>query len=722
MTDSMQPRMDWGRSDPVTAVKLFKQKCELYFSVKDVKQEKQVDHLLLFSGEQGLKTFNSWGLSQEDSKKPDIVWKRFETQIEPKSNFRVARLYLQKYKQQENENIDDFMSRCKLQALKDELKDRLIEQLISGTRHQELQKDLLGKDKTLTIDKAVDTARTYEASIEHMKQFQNIETKPIQKAGVQVNSVNKSNTCLRCGGKNHPKSKCPAIGKDCSICGKKDHFKSVCLSLPENRSRLISSPHTRPTHRARTPGRHKPHQKSQSRDRKEDSRHRSKIYTMCEDKPFPEDQFNRLTIGVVNGMKSPTRDEAFTTMHMKLAEKKTIVDLNVKVDTGAQGNYTLPIRMYRAMFPENLNSEGYPKRGAVMEKDTVLTAYNGSNIPDYGTITRPCKYRGDWIDTEVFIVESLGPAIIGLPASQDLNLLTLHCGIEKRPSTTPISTVQGLKQQYPNQVDRIGHFPCTYHITLKDDSLPVVHAPRKFPIHIRDELKAKLDSMESQGVIKRVTAPTDWVNSMVTSRNSNGKLRVCLDPKDLNKCIKRSHHKTPTLEEMTYQLSGAQFFSKLDAKNGYWSVVLDESSALLTTFNTPFGQYYYQRMPFGLVMSQDVFQAKMDQFLENCPGTIGIADDVTVFGWTEEEHDLILHNLIKVASQYGLVFNSEKCHIKESQVKFFGVIYDKNGADPGSNSRLLRRIYERPWCCFDSGGDANRICVKISVICRRTIC
>ena len=138
MTDSMQPRMDWGRSDPVTAVKLFKQKCELYFSVKDVKQEKQVDHLLLFSGEQGLKTFNSWGLSQEDSKKPDIVWKRFETQIEPKSNFRVARLYLQKYKQQENENIDDFMSRCKLQALKDELKDRLIEQLISGTRHQEL--------------------------------------------------------------------------------------------------------------------------------------------------------------------------------------------------------------------------------------------------------------------------------------------------------------------------------------------------------------------------------------------------------------------------------------------------------------------------------------------------------------------------------------------------------------------------------------------------------
>ena len=58
-----------------------------------------------------------------------------------------------------------------------------------------------------------------------------------------------------------------------------------------------------------------------------------------------------------------------------------------------------------------------------------------------------------------------------------------------------------------------------YHITLKDDSDPVVHAPRKFPIHIRDELKAELDSMESQGVIKRVTAPTDSV--IVWSRPAN---------------------------------------------------------------------------------------------------------------------------------------------------------------------------------------------------------
>ncbi|GFO29368.1 hypothetical protein PoB_005587300 [Plakobranchus ocellatus] len=58
--------------------------------------------------------------------------------------------------------------------------------------------------------------------------------------------------------------------------------------------------------------------------------------------------------------------------------------------------------------------------------------------------------------------------------------------------------------------------------------------------------------MESLEVISKVTQPTDWVNSLAFSREQNGKLRVCLDPKDLNKAIKRTYHKTPTLEEILH--------------------------------------------------------------------------------------------------------------------------------------------------------------------------
>ena len=72
-------------------------------------------------------------------------------------------------------------------------------------------------------------------------------------------------------------------------------------------------------------------------------------------------------------------------------------------------------------------------------------------------------------------------------------------------------------------------------------------------------------------------------------------------------------------------------------------------------------------MPFGLVMSQNVFQQKMDQILEKCPGTIGISDDVVVFGKNEKEHD-ILRNLMEAAKENGLVFNSTKCNIKTKSI------------------------------------------------------
>ena len=98
---------------------------------------------------------------------------------------------------------------------------------------------------------------------------------------------------------------------------------------------------------------------------------------------------------------------------------------------------------------------------------------------------------------------------------------------------------------------------------------------------------------------------------MFTDKHDGG-LCVCLDPKDLNKALKRPCHNTPTLEEITYHFSGTRYFSKLDTKNGYWSIRLDEPSSKLTTFHMPCGRYRFLRLPFRLVVSQDVFLQRMD--------------------------------------------------------------------------------------------------------------
>ena len=188
--------------------------------------------------------------------------------------------------------------------------------------------------------------------------------------------------------------------------------------------------------------------------------------------------------------------------------------------------------------------------------------------------------------------------------------------------------------------------------------------------------------MEDLGVITKVDGPTDWVNSLAFSRKANGGLRVCLDPKDLNRAIKRTYHKTPTLEEITNKLSGATHFSKLDARHGYWSIKLDEQSSYMTTFNSPIGRYRFLRLPFGLNISQDIFQQKMDEILAQCPGTIGISDDAIVYGRSEEEHAKNVHNAMKIAREKGLVFNVGKCEINCKEISFFGMIYSANGVRP----------------------------------------
>ena len=73
--------------------------------------------------------------------------------------------------------------------------------------------------------------------------------------------------------------------------------------------------------------------------------------------------------------------------------------------------------------------------------------------------------------------------------------------------------------------------------------------------------------------------------------------------------IKRSNNVT-TLEGVSHKLANVKYFTKMDAKNGYWSVKLDADSNPQTTFNSSFSWYCFQRQSFGLVMSQDVFQQK----------------------------------------------------------------------------------------------------------------
>ena len=79
---------------------------------------------------------------------------------------------------------------------------------------------------------------------------------------------------------------------------------------------------------------------------------------------------------------SDTHDEAYSFIDVK-QDKKTLVKLQVKVDTGAQGN-TLPLHMYRRMYPGRLTADGFPKSELVSNQHTILHAYNNTKIKHMG--------------------------------------------------------------------------------------------------------------------------------------------------------------------------------------------------------------------------------------------------------------------------------------------------------------------------------------------------
>ena len=133
---------------------------------------------------------------------------------------------------------------------------------------------------------------------------------------------------------------------------------------------------------------------------------------------------------------------------------------------------------------------------------------------------------------------------------------------------------------------------------------------------LQPKLDKELDEMVEQDHITPVNGPPAWVNALVICEKPNGRLRTCLDPEDLNKVIKREYHPVPTVGEITPKLCGSTLFSKLDAKQGYWNIKLDEESLYLTTFNTKRGRYIFLRMPFVLRMSQDL-RRKMMRLIRN---------------------------------------------------------------------------------------------------------
>ena len=219
----------------------------------------------------------------------------------------------------------------------------------------------------------------------------------------------------------------------------------------------------------------------------------------------------------------------------------------------AEGN-VIPLTTYKTLSPHcNVTQDCILTN--LHRSNMRITAYGGHTVTHYGTCELQVTHRNESVLSTFHVVKSNGPTIIVLPTCGALKLVTLNYSMnigptaERDTDTTadvPTYTTRPkgdetakahILNEYADVFDGIGCFEGEYHITLDSTVPPVVHSPRRVPIALREPLKEELDTLIQQGIIAKIDRPTDWVNSCVCVTKPNGKLRLCLDPNDLNKAI-----------------------------------------------------------------------------------------------------------------------------------------------------------------------------------------
>ena len=209
-------------------------------------------------------------------------------------------------------------------------------------------------------------------------------------------------------------------------------------------------------------------------------------------------------------------------------------------------------------------------------------------------------------------------------------------------------------------------------INLKSGVEPFkVTTARRIPIPLMDAVNEELERMQQVGVIEQVTEPTDWCSPLVVvpkeTKQGRKKVRICVDLRGLNRAIKREHYTLPTVDDIVAKMAGGKMFSSLDAASGYYQMKLDEESQKLTTFIGPKGRYCFKRVPFGISSASEIFQSKINEFLEGIDGVIAYQDDVIVTGRSKSEHDQRLNTVLQRLKSNGVELNKEKCQFGVSK-------------------------------------------------------
>ena len=159
------------------------------------------------------------------------------------------------------------------------------------------------------------------------------------------------------------------------------------------------------------------------------SRQKQTVHELHREEPS-DIEFDELNFDCIDTSADGT--EAYASIKIK-PFKNQIANLHGKIDTGSQGN-VLPLCTYHKMYPDDSKH--------IKHSSTLLTAYNGTPIKQFGYIMLPCSYKNKSMTSNFYIAETNAPVIFGLDLCLKLGLVDLNYSIVTQRKSPIMSTKQ----------------------------------------------------------------------------------------------------------------------------------------------------------------------------------------------------------------------------------------------------------------------------------------
>ena len=235
-----------------------------------------------------------------------------------------------------------------------------------------------------------------------------------------------------------------------------------------------------------------------------------------------------------------------------------------------------------------------------------------------------------------------------------------------------------------------------HKIPLIEDSKPVKQKLRRIKPEWSLQVKEEIMKLLKVGFIKVIEHPT-WLANIVVIIKSNGKIRICVDFRDLNKASPKDDFPLPNIDMLVDSTASYKVKSFVDGFAGYNQIRMAEEDQHKTAFTTPWGTFCYTVMPFGLKNAGATYQrAVTTLFHDMIHKEIEVYVDDMIIHSTDEEgkHLADLTKFFERLREHKMRLNPAKCVFGVIKGKVLGYMVTDRGIEVDPSK--VKAITEMP--------------------------